>query len=48
VLVPQPASMANAASARIVAIVRSTARRVGDTGALVLSGKLSSAGVSAV
>ena len=46
--VPQPASMANAASATIVAIVRSTARRVGDTGALVLSGTFLSEGVRVV
>ncbi|HEX3305722.1 MAG TPA: hypothetical protein VHS32_05715, partial [Streptosporangiaceae bacterium] len=48
VLVPQPASTATAASATIVAIVCSTARRVGDTGAVVLSGTLLSEGVGVV
>jgi hypothetical protein len=39
VLVLVPASTADAATATIVVIVRSTARRVGDTGAWVMSGK---------
>jgi hypothetical protein len=47
VLVPQPASTAEVASATIVVIVRSAAWRVGDTGVLVRSGKASSEGYSA-
>jgi hypothetical protein len=48
VLAPQAVNMTDVASATIVVIIRNTARRVGDIGAFVMSGKAPSEGDNAL